>query len=121
EEPYKFYFKQGKNTIRFVSVKEPMLIRKIIISQAEEIPAYEQVKQIYEEEGYAESQGVFIKIQGEKASYRSDPMLYPTYDRSSPLTEPYHPSKIRLNTIGGNRWSLLGQWIAWEFEVPETG
>lgn len=121
EEPYKFYFKQGKNTIRFVSVKEPMLIRKIIITQAEEIPAYEQVKQIYEEEGYAESQGVFIKIQGEKASYKSDPMLYPTYDRSSPLTEPYHPSKIRLNTIGGNRWSLLGQWIAWEFEVPETG
>ncbi|HEY8363024.1 MAG TPA: extracellular solute-binding protein [Tissierellaceae bacterium] len=121
QEPYKFYFKEGENTIRFVSVKEPMIIRSIIITQAEEIPTYEQVKEIYKEKGYVESRGQFIKIQGEKASYKSDPTLYPIYDRSSPLTEPYHSSKIRLNTIGGYRWSLLGQWIAWEFEVPETG
>ena len=35
--------------------------------------------------------------------------------------EPYHPAEIRLNTIGGNRFNRPGQWIAWEFEVPQDG
>src|SRR5690606_24813784 len=52
---------------------------------------------------------------------KSDPTLYPINDRSSPNTKPYHPSKIRLNTIGGYRWNIPGQWISWKVDIPETG
>ncbi|HCR40454.1 MAG TPA: hypothetical protein DIW41_06080, partial [Lachnospiraceae bacterium] len=52
---------------------------------------------------------------------RSSPSLYAIYDRSAPNTEPYSVSKIRLNMIGGNAWRVPGQWIEWEFEVPEDG
>ena len=52
---------------------------------------------------------------------KSSPTLYPISDRSSPLMEPYHVSKIRMNAIGGYNWRVPGQWIEWEIEVPETG
>ena len=35
--------------------------------------------------------------------------------------EPYHPALIRLNMIGGDSWSKVGQWVRWDFEVPEDG
>src|SRR5699024_7853883 len=62
-----------------------------------------------------------IKIQGEHAELKSDAMLYPTFDRSTPATEPSHHSKIRLNTIGGDSWKSMGQWVTWKVDVPETG
>jgi len=120
-EPYLFYFKKGENTIRLVSVKEPMVIKSITIHQAEYVPTYEELKKVYQEKGYKEVTDQFIKFQGEHANLKSDPTLYPVYDRTSPATEPYHPSKIRLNTIGGYRWNMPGQWIVWKFDVPESG
>ena len=47
--------------------------------------------------------------------------LFAVFDQGDPTTEPYHPAEIRLNSIGGHRWQVLGDWIAWEFEVPEDG
>jgi ABC-type glycerol-3-phosphate transport system substrate-binding protein len=43
------------------------------------------------------------------------------YDRSSGATEPPSVATIRLNMIGGQSWRVSGQWIEWEFEVPESG
>jgi len=64
---------------------------------------------------------VQLKVQGEKAARRSDPSLYPNYDRSSGATEPPSVARIRLNMIGGERWRVAGQWIEWEVDVPEDG
>lgn len=120
-EPYSFYFNAGENTIKLVSVKEPMVIKSITIDQAPKAEPYQQVAATYQQNGYKPYQGQPIKVQGEAAYIKSDPTLYPIYDRASPSTEPYHPSKIRLNTIGGYRWNLPGQWIAWKVDVPESG
>lgn len=120
-EPYYFYFKAGENTIRLVSVKEPMAIKSITIEQAPKSLPYKQIADTYQKKGYKNYEGTPIKVQGEHAYLKSDPTLYPVYDRASPSTEPYHPSKIRLNTIGGYRWNLPGQWIVWKVNVPEDG
>lgn len=120
-EPYLFYFEEGKNTISFVSAREPMLIDYIKIYQTEEVPFYEEVKETYEEMGYQPTSDHMIKIQGEDATLKSDPTLYAINDRSSPATEPYDVSKIRMNAIGGYNWRWPGQWITWEVEVPEDG
>ncbi|KYG34341.1 extracellular solute-binding protein [Alkalihalobacillus trypoxylicola] len=120
-EPYLFYFEEGINSLTLVSSREPMVIDQIMLYQVSEIPSYEEVIKDYQENNYKEVEDVFIKIQGEDASLKSAPTLYPINDRSSPATEPYHVSKIRMNTIGGYNWRWPGQWISWEVEVPEEG
>lgn len=120
-EPYKFYFDKGKNTIRLTSIREPLVIKSIELKAIEEVKSYEELAIDYETKGYKKTKGHMIKVQGEDAQYKSDPTLYAISDRSSPSTEPYHPSKIRMNMIGEEQWKAPGQWIEWEIAVPEDG
>ena len=60
-------------------------------------------------------------IEGEDSTYRSESSLYAKYDRSSPTTQPNSVTKTVLNYVGGEAWRSSGQWIEWEFEVPEDG
>lgn len=120
-EPYSFYLEEGTNTIRLTSVREPMVIESLVIDQYEVAKSYAEVKAEYEAAGYEDYNGEAIIVQGEDAILKSDATLYRINDRSSPMTEPYDVSKIRLNTIGGYRWNQPGQWITWEIDVPEDG
>ena len=52
---------------------------------------------------------------------RSESSLYAKYDRSSPTTYPNSITNTVLNYVGGDTWRSSGQWIEWEFEVPEDG
>lgn len=119
-EPFLFYFEEGINKISFVSAREPMVIDYIKLYQVEEIPTYKEVAASYDNLD-VDIEGKFIKIQGEDAVLKSSPTLYPINDRSSPVTEPYHVSKIRMNSIGGYNWRWPGQWITWEVDIPEDG
>lgn len=120
-QPLSFYFKQGWNTIRLVSRREPMVIGELEIVPIAHQPQYEEVYETYLENQIPVTSGIAVKIQGEDASQRSSPSLFPIFDRSDPTVEPYHHTLIRLNTIGGERWSRPGDWIRWAFEVPESG
>ncbi|WP_046234353.1 extracellular solute-binding protein [Paenibacillus algorifonticola] len=121
EEPYVFYFSAGQHTLTLVSSREPMAIDYLKVHRYDEPSTYEEVESDYKSKGYAETSGHLIKVQGEYAAYKSSPTLYPISDRSSPSTEPYDVSKIKMNTIGGNNWRVPGQWIAWDIEAPEDG
>ncbi len=118
---YKYWFDKGYNTLTFASVKEPMVIGEIRLTAEETPPAYAEYDSANRQKGLTEVTGTEIKIQGEDAALKSNSTLYPIPDRTSALTEPYSPSKTRLNTIGGANWKLVGQWITWEFEVPKDG
>ncbi len=83
-----------------------MVINQLVLFQEEEILSYEQVYQVYENQGYQPAKDVLLKIQGENAVIKSDPTLYPLNNRSSPSVEPYDVSKIRMNTIGGFNWRM---------------
>lgn len=69
----------------------------------------------------ASPEGFVYKVQAENAYLKSAAGIFPTVDRSSPLSEPYNPVHIRINTIGGSNWEVAGQWISWQLEVPEDG
>ncbi len=120
-EPYAFYFEEGFNTIRFVARKEPMAIGGLRLYRQESPPRYAEVKKLYAEQGLRPVQDVIIKVEAEQAVYKSDPTLYPIQDQGDPTVTPYDPALIRLNSIGGHRWKDAGQWLVWEFDVPETG
>ena len=60
-------------------------------------------------------------VQGESSTIRSESSLYAKYDRSSPTTQPNSVTTTVLNYVGGDAWRSSGQWIEWDFEVPEDG
>ncbi len=52
---------------------------------------------------------------------KSSPTLYAITDRSSPVTVPYHHSKIRYNTIGADKWQSPNEWVEWTVEIEKAG
>ena len=121
-DPYKFYFNKGVNTITLESTSEPMAISAITLTPVVSYDTYEQylAKQPSKPESFT-GKNISIKVQGEDSSLRSDPSLFACYDRSSAITEPYSTKKTILNYTGGDSWKIPGQWIEWDFEVPEDG
>lgn len=122
-EPYMFYLEAGENEITLISIKEPVLIDQIHVQSVDEIVTYENYladlkKQFGEPTLKNKSTGV---IQAEKATTKSSPTLYPITDRSSSNTTPFSLKETRMNAIGGDQWKILGDWISWDFTVPESG
>ena len=120
-DPYLFWFKQGDNIISLEAVSEPMTIGELKLVPPKQPVSYAEYSKQYEGKENRTPAGFETSVQGENAMLRSSPSLYPRYDRSSPGTEPYSVSAIKLNYIGGDPWRTAGQWIQWEFEVPEDG
>ncbi|MHB1484014.1 MAG: extracellular solute-binding protein [Saccharofermentanales bacterium] len=120
-EPFLFYFTKGNHKIRFESIREPVTIGRLRIYNDESIKPYAEVKAQYDIDGYKPATGEGVSIQGENAVLKSDSIIYPITDFSSPATEPSSSEKTLLNTIGGNKWQNFGQWITYDFYVPETG
>lgn len=121
KEPYLFYLTQGEHELTLESIKEPMLIDTITFTPYKAPEPYEKVKNAYKKAGYEAVKNVRLTVEGERAIEKSSPTLYPLNDRTSPLTQPYHHTKIRMNTIGGYNWRVPGDWITWEVDVPEDG
>lgn len=120
-EPYAFYLESGRQQITLQSVREPVVYGAITIHQAESPPPYQQALREWHRRSLSVVEDVMVVRQAERTQAKSDPSLYPIFDRSTPATEPSHPYLIRLNAVGGNSWRLPGQWIRWEIEVPSDG
>ncbi len=120
-EALSVYMEAGNHTISMISLKEPMLINKLVLSNEGEIKSYEEVKAAWDAQGAQATEGTMITIEGEYATKTSSQMLYPQQDQSSPSVSPSSSKELLNNTIGGNSWRLVGQWIEWDFEVPEDG
>lgn len=129
-EPYQIYFHEGVNEITIESVRESMAIFNIIICSKETYPTYQEVYNDYMAKGYkkvtGQKTGYFEnsnepKIEGEDSTRRSSSTIYAISDRTNAYTSPSDPVKIILNSIGGNKWNIPGDWITWEFTVPEDG
>ncbi len=120
--PLQFYFKNGANTIKLVSKKEPMTIVAINLIPYAESKSYAELKKEYEDAGYQPAPaGQMIIREAEKTYEKSDPSLYPYTDNSTPATQPYEAYKMNINTIGGIRWQYPQQSITWEVEVKQPG
>ena len=121
-DPYKFYFNKGVNSIKLVSTNEPIAISSLSLVPVYKNINYEQylAKQPFSPENN-KVKDVYIKIQGEESSSRSDPSLFGRYDRASAITEPYSVKNTVLNYTGGDSWKSPGQWIQWQADIPEDG
>jgi len=121
-EPYLFYFPAGRSTIRLEGVNEPMAVRAFTLKAPTPLIGHREFLAGFDLAEFGEAEpGFMLRVQGEDAARRSDPSLAPVHDRSSGATYPPSPARIRFNMIGGHAWRVAGQWIEWEFEVPEDG
>lgn len=124
---YMFYFEKGKNTVTLESAQGNLGISEIALVPATETLSYRKYYEHYAEELEAEIVSVNnirdggIVIQAEDAAYKTSSSLSPKNDRTSPATQPYHPTYIVYNTIGGESWKSAGQGITWTVEVDRAG
>ena len=121
-EPYAFYFDEGENELTLRAVNEPVILCGITLTPITQFPGYAeyaaaqpQVTMSDDGKNYSQT------VQGEAAELRSAPSLYARYDRSSSQTVPYSVTNTILNYIGGDPWTHPGEWIQWNFDVPEDG
>ena len=119
--PLSIYLTAGQHTISIMSLREPMLIGKLIFDKANPASDYAQVKAEWDAKGATDTVGQQIIIEGENASRTSSQMLYPMQDQSTASISPSSAKELLNNTIGGNSWRLCGQWIEWDFDAPQTG
>ena len=121
-DPYMFYFEAGKNTISLGAENEPMVIKKMTVAPVQELDTYQEyIAKQPAVNSSATAKEYIQQIEGETSTFRSESSLYAKYDRSSPTTSPNSVTKTVLNYVGGEAWRSTGQWIEWEFEVPEDG
>ncbi len=121
-EPYCFYFEEGENTLTMKAVNEPMVVCGIELLPPVKYITYEEYLAAQPQVNMTEAgRNCSVKVQGEHAVLRSQPSLFPKYDRSSSVTEPYSVTSTVLNYIGGDAWTHPNEWIEWNFEVPEDG
>ena len=119
--PLHIYFEAGENTISMLSRREPMLINKLVLSNEGALSDYDEVKALWDRLGARETSGHHILIEGEFASKTSSQMLVPQQVQISPSINPVSARYLLNNAIGGISWSHVGQWIEWEFDIPESG
>ena len=121
-DPFEFYLEEGTHIITMDATREPLLLNEIRIHRPESLKTYEQTLAEYEKKGYqSASKDISVKIDAEIPLATSEQVIYPVNDRTSPITDPQDPSIVTLNSIGGDKWQIAGQWIQWEVDIPESG
>ena len=118
-DAYSFYITEGEHTLEFNMKKGELALNCVVISALKSLKTYDEYKLEYADKPVSKEQKIFFEA--EKPSLKSDPTLYATYDRSGPATTPSNPVKMRLNTIGQDKFKYHGQWLEYEFEVYEDG
>lgn len=119
--PLPLYIEKGEHVLTMLSIKEPMLLYNITLDYVEDTISYADYKAEHDAAGHKVASKNLIEIQAENTVRKSSQMLYPQQDQSSPAVYPYSARYLLNNTIGGNSWRMVGQWIEWDFTVPEDG
>ena len=120
-EPYQYYFTEGENTLVFTAIKESIRIHSIEIVPVQETISYEEYLKANKDRANKAPADYSHRVEAEASKYVSSPTLNPITDRTSSNTYPFSIKETKLNSMGGDSWKVLGDWIIWEFEVLEDG
>ncbi|TAH73681.1 MAG: extracellular solute-binding protein [Anaerolineaceae bacterium] len=116
-----FYLSEGTHTLSLELQMEALAIDNIRFSQTEKSGDYNSVKNQWDQQGVQNTSGFLEMFQAEKSKVKSSNTLFPTFDNSSVSILPSDPYTLLYNTIGENTWDAAGEYITWEFSVPEDG
>lgn len=120
-DPLKLYLTAGRHELTLGSARGRFRIGGVRLLGEPVIPSYAEKKAEYDRQGLRPIENVNLLYQAEAPAEKTDQTLYPTYDRSSPVTQPYDVAKIRRNTIGQQNWADAGMAITYEVNAPADG
>ena len=118
DTPLQFYLTAGKHTLTLAMSTAEVSLRNVVLTRAAELPTYDEFIKAQTAPKYT---GENVVEQGEAALYKSEMYLIGQNDITNPLTQPYSPAKIKINTVGGANWKLTGETIEWDVEAPKAG
>jgi len=114
DDPMTVSLQAGEHTLEIRCLREQVMIGGAAFVQ---IPSPAP----YQADAGMEKAGATLVLEAEMAARRSDAVLTPGSDRSTPSTQPNDAYKKMQNIIGGASWRYPGQWIEWEAEIAESG
>jgi len=118
-DPFEFYLTAGEHTITFEAAREPIIIKSIEFYPYTEEAPYEEVLQGWLDSGLTIVDDVEpIRVEAEKPTNISIQNIFPANDRTSALTVPQDPARIRYNILD---YGTVGQWVRYEVDVPKEG
>ncbi len=120
-DPFEFYLTAGEHTLSFDASREGIVISQIELYRFDEIPDYSVFLETKKSQGakVIEKMGDgVIKVQAENPDLVSNACLFPTNDRTSSLTEPQDPQRIRNNIVNS---TTVNEWMKYTVTVPEAG
>lgn len=109
-----FDVKAGQNQLSLSFIEQNFTIISILLVPSTSVANYKPINDLKSNDGK-------VVIEAEKATFKSDSSLSPTYDLTSSVTSPYSFESVYLNTIGSATWNTPGQWIKWEFDIKKSG
>ena len=125
-EPLKFYLAQGKHTISFETVKEPIeFVSLSFEAYKEPLPYADQIEGLKQK--YKEYDGNAIVLQAERTGegteqiVKSSSSISVQKNHSDSNVVPFHPYYNRYNTIGASTWQNPGDSITWTIKAPKEG
>lgn len=119
--PLSIYLTEGEHTLSLESEREPLMIEKLLFTQAKEVKKYSDVLNEYKSRGYESADGEIQFVQAEEMKEKTSRSIYPLNDRDSESTQPQDVFKTKLNYTGGNNWKSAGEWISWTVKPERTG
>ncbi len=128
-DPYFFYLEKGEHTLEIEGIRTYGVFHSFTFKNYDELPSYESIKPSEEEiqntpalTSKNEELGTnTIFLQAEEPLYKTASTLYATYDRTTYMTNPSHPTKQRYNTVGQATWNKSTQAITYSFKVENDG
>lgn len=128
-EPYYFYLEKGKHTMTLEGIRTYGVFHSFTFKNYDELVSYDSIKPTDDQlqntpalSSKNEELGTnTIFLQAEESEYKTASTLYATYDRTTYMTNPNHPTKQRYNTIGQATWSKATQAITYKFKVENDG
>ena len=117
-DPFEIVFTKGENILTLQAESEPMVIKSITLCAPKERRSYSDYLEQYKDKTAGTGN---IVIQAEMPSAISSQTIYAVEDRTSPATHPASTKAQLLNTIGGEKWQVAGQWVRYDFTVTESG
>lgn len=118
EEPYRFFLTEGTHTLTFDVYQNDLALNEIKLIQPISRPSYAELSKSYEQ---SDVKGFEKSFEAEHADLKSDRSIVIQSDKGSPSVSPSSETQIRYNSIGGDSWKTVGEWVEWTIEVPEDG
>ena len=121
QEPFEFVIEPDENgnvTLTIEGVNEPIVISKLCLTPCTNYRSYEDYRQQYS--GYGKGEGQ-LKLEAEYFSASSSQTIYPMADTTSAANSPSATDRTLLNSVGGEKWQSVGQWVEYKFTVNKSG